>query len=150
MKLTKRQLEKCEYDLKKGKGWRNKQQHCLNQIKSWGVVERDLTESELEWFFETFVPLERKRHNREEFKAYQSGERIGPKTPTDIAGGYDQVEDPQIGKKYHLSWAFQGAVFVLQQIDLDKVHCYLDNPRHKRKKPLKAKLEDLRHLKNRK
>lgn len=55
------------------------------------------------------------------------------------------VIDPLIGMKYHLSWAYSGAVFVLKRIDADGT-CYLDNPRHKRKELLRAKVSDLRHL----
>ncbi len=150
MKLTKKQLEKCEYDLKKGKGWRNKKEHCLRILNQWNLLDRKLEDSDLEWFFERFVPMERSRINRELHNRYQSGDLIGSKTPTDLPGrstGFNIVTCPRLGQKYHVSWAYRGALFVLEQLDPDGVHGYLNNPKNKRKKLLKVKLEDLRHLK---
>lgn len=59
---------------------------------------------------------------------------------------YDELE---IGQKYHVSWAYRGARFKLMELDPDGIHAYLDNPKYKRKKWLKVKVDDLRDTRNR-
>jgi hypothetical protein len=65
-------------------------------------------------------------------------------TPTDVKGDFLPVSNPQIGSRYHISWAYSGAVFVLVKVENDI--CYLDNPRHHRKKLLTCKVSELRNL----
>lgn len=65
-------------------------------------------------------------------------------TPTDIDGTFESVTDPKIGKTYHLSWAFKASVFRLVSVDKDGIYGEVDNPKYKRRSPLKIKLSDLR------
>ena len=51
-------------------------------------------------------------------------------TPTDVKGDFDAITTPVINNKYHISWAFSGAVFKLVKVEGDV--CYLDNPKYKR------------------
>lgn len=148
-KLTKRQLQaiKSEAFLTKKK-WTDKKEHVLKLIRNF---DKSVTLENLQHYLEVHVPSEEKRIHAEYFQKCQTGVIISNITPTDVADRTNQVfkkvDRPNIGNKYHLSWAFKGAVFVLKSVDQDGIHCYLDNPKHKRKDLLKAKIADLRHVK---
>ena len=58
---------------------------------------------------------------------------------------YEVTNKPEIGNKYHLSWASKGCVWKLVEICADNIYCYLQTP--KSKKIIKAKIVDLRLLK---
>ena len=144
MQLTKRQIERINYEcLGTKKHWSEKPKHCISIIKSF---YKEIDESKLEWFLEKFVPSEEKRIKVQFFVDSQTGKINTHLTPTDVDGNFDAIETPIIGRKYHLSWAFKAAVFVLVSIDNDKVHGYVDNPKYKRAWPMKIKLSDLRKL----
>jgi hypothetical protein len=148
-KLTKKQINRIEVDLLLGKKhWSTKIPHAIGIIKTF---YKEITPSELEWFLELYVPAEKKRLHQEFMSKSASGELHNKFTPTDVSrdlgNEFDVVIDPVIGVKYHLSWAYKGAVFVLKHVEGD--HCYLDNPKHPRKQLLKAKIIDLRGLNKR-
>ena len=54
-----------------------------------------------------------------------------------------KVDNPIVGRKYHLTWAQRGCVWILKEINTDGVRCLLQTPRTK--KYLVANLSDLRH-----
>lgn len=54
---------------------------------------------------------------------------------------FQKAENPVIGKRYHIAWAYSGAVFKLVRIEGDK--CFLDNPKHKRENLLECNISDL-------
>lgn len=137
--LTQNQI----YSLTSGKKhWSKKIPFLISRIISFG---NKITEDELQYFMEVYIPSEDKRIKREHFQKSQTGEIISKFTPTDIDGKFIPVDQPVIGKKYHVSWAFKGAVFVLKRVDGDTA--YLDNPKHKRDTLLKCKISELRHIK---
>ncbi len=123
--------------------WTEKIDFCIKLIKPF---YKDITPENLKWFLEEFVPSEEKRLRKQYFIDCQTGKRNTNITPTDVDGSFGKVEIPHIGVKYHISWAFKGACFVLKRLDDDGIHGYVDNPKHKREKLLKIKLSDLRKL----
>ena len=144
VQLTKRQVETISYQcLGTKKHWSEKKQFCIGLIKSF---YKEINEDNLGWFLETFVPSEEKRIKVKYFQDSQSGKLNTKFTPTDVAGTFEVADTPTVGRKYHLSWAFKAAVFVLVEIDKDGVHGYVDNPKYKRAFPMKIKLCDLRKL----
>jgi hypothetical protein len=146
-KLTKKQIDRIEMDLLLGKKhWTQKVKHALGIIKPF---YKEITEDQLPLFLEDYVPAERERIKKEFMENSRTGKINTKYTPTDVSntigGGYfSTIKNPVIGVKYHLSWAYKGAVFVLKAIEGN--YCYLDNPRMPRKELLKAKVEDLRSL----
>jgi hypothetical protein len=143
--LSKKQLENCRLELFSKKHWTEKIEHLVRKFNQYihGSGIR-LTSETLPLFIEQYLPAEEKRHQRE-FMAKSKVGLINSKfTPTDIAGTFDKEEAPKIGKKYHLSWASKGAVFVLKSIDGE--YGYVDNPKNKRLNLMKIKLSELRKL----
>jgi hypothetical protein len=61
---------------------------------------------------------------------------------------FEKVLFPEVGFSYHLSWAYKGAKFQITKI-IDDVYCEVWTGNTKNKY-LKVKIDDLRHLKNRK
>ena len=148
-KLTKKQVEAIELDLLYGKKhWSEKITHAIGVIKSF---YKEIDASNLKWFLEVYVPSEKKRLHQEFINKSATGELHNKYTPTDVANSlgrnFEIVESPITGNKYHLSWAFKAAVFVLKRIEGQ--YCYLDNPRNPRKELLRAKVTDLRHVNKR-
>jgi len=148
-KLNKKQIDRIEVDLLLSKRhWSTKIPHAISIIKTF---YKEITPSELEWFLEHYVPAEKKRLHQEFMSKSATGELHNRFTPTDVSrelgSEFNIVVKPLIGAKYHLSWAYKGAVFVLKSIDGD--YCYLDNPKHPRKELLKAKITDLLGLNKR-
>lgn len=68
------------------------------------------------------------------------------KTQSDVDGSFNVPDKPIIGKRYHISWAFKGAQFVLKKIEGE--YAYLDNPRNKRTTLFKCKVSELRNLRS--
>jgi len=122
------------------KHWSKKIPFLMSRIISFG---NKITEEDLPYFMDVYIASEDKRIRREYFNKSQTGEIKTKFTPTDIDGRFIPVDKPEIGKKYHISWAFKGAVFVLKKIEGDVA--YLDNPKHKRSELLKCNLSELRH-----
>lgn len=139
MKLTMKQIDTLTLGKKH---WSEKPKHILSLFKSWFGFPLD--PEKLEWFMEELVPAAKKRLQREYFDKSQKGIIKTKFTPTDVNGGFSVITRPVIGCKYHISWAFKGAVFKLVKIDGDVA--YLDNPKHKRKELLKCKVSELRAL----
>lgn len=139
VKLTKNQI----FTLTNGKKhWSEKKQHLLKLAKNYGI--KISTDDELQYLIEVICPRERKRIKREFFMDSQSGKRKTHLTPTDVKGNFEVSTEFIIDKKYHISWAFSGAVFVLKHIKGDI--CYLDNPKYKRKTLITCKKSELREL----
>lgn len=62
----------------------------------------------------------------------------------DLTGNrYERSTSPQVGNKYHLSWAKHSCVWKLVKF-IDSEYCILETP--KTKKQLTAKIDDLRLL----
>jgi hypothetical protein len=123
------------------KHWSLKKDFLLKLIRSFNIP---ILNDDLEFFMEKFIPLEINRIKREYFEKSKSGILRTKYTPTDVKGDFKTPEKIEIGKKYHISWAFSGAVFKLKNIE-DNI-CYLDNPKNKRKNLLKCKISELREL----
>ncbi len=83
-----------------------------------------------------------KDKRREWFRKTQTWEIKNRYTPVQLDDYFVTPINPVIGRRYHLSWSFRWARFVLKKIDWDIV--YLDNPKNKRDTLLKAKKSDLR------
>jgi len=64
--------------------------------------------------------------------------------PNTLGSRYEKTISPQIGNKYHLSWANHKCVWKLVELCSDGVYCRLETP--KTKKKILAKVEDLRLL----
>lgn len=147
VKLTKKQV----YALAPTKKhWSEKKEFYIKLIKNFGYT---ILPEQLEYFLEVIVPNEKARFDKEEkekqkqfFIDSQSGKIKSHLTPTDIKGDFSIVTEPVIGNKYHISWAFSAAVFVLKEIK--NGICYLDNPKYKRKTLLTCKLSELRNLRS--
>lgn len=137
--LTQNQIESL---LSGKKHWSEKKQHLTKLAKNFGIIIT--SDEELQYLIEIHCPNEEKRIKLKFFLDSQSGKIKTHLTPTDIKGDFYKITRPVIGIKYHISWAFSGAVFVLKKIE-DGI-CYLDNPIYKRKELLKCKVEDLRGL----
>ena len=128
------------------KHWSNKKIHAIKLIKPY---QKDITEEDLQWYIEKYIPSEVKRHKVEYFNKSQKGLINIKYTPTDVANKkfntpFSEINRSHIGGKYHLSWAFKAAVFVLKRIEGE--YGWVDNPKHKREQLLKIKLSDLRKL----
>jgi hypothetical protein len=137
--LTKNQI----YRLTEGsKHWSDKKEHLTKLALSFGIQLK--SEDDLKYLLEVHCPNEEKRIKLDYFRNSQTGILKTKFTPTDTKGDFSKVLDPIIGRKYHISWAFSGAVFVLVKIEGD--YAYMDNPRYKRKELLKCKVQDLRNL----
>lgn len=136
--LTQNQI----YVLTSGKKhWSKKIPFIMSRIISFG---NKITENDLPYFMDVYIPSEEKRIKRDFFNKSQTGEIKSKFTPTDIDGKFIPVDKPIIGKRYHISWAFKGAVFVLKKIEGDIA--YLDNPKNRRTTLLKCNLNELRHI----
>jgi hypothetical protein len=122
------------------KHWSEKKDHLIKRAKNYGIIIQN--DEELRELVEVHCPNEEKRIRREYFKDSLSGKRWNNITPTDVKGTFEKVDKPVIGQRYHISWAFSGAIFVLKKIEGDL--CYLDNPKYKRDKLLTCKVEQLR------
>ena len=150
MKLTERQLNSFENQIFTKRHWSTKKDHLVkvinNMLKSYNI-DHQVTHDTLENFI-TIIEKERALSDQERYEKFRSGEYQSPQvTPTKNATyAFSTVSEPVIGQKYHLSWAYKGAIFVLVEIDGNTI--YLDNPKYRRKKLLKAKLSDLRHTRN--
>lgn len=137
--LTKNQI----FALTDGKKhWSEKKQHLIKLAKNFGITIT--TDDELKYLIEVHCPNEDKRIKKQFFIDSQTGKRKTHLTPTDIKGDFRIITKPVIGVRYHISWAFSGAVFVLKKVEGDI--CYLDNPKHKRTQLLKCKVSELRGL----
>jgi len=142
-RLTKKQVTRLLELTNSSKHWSEKKKHCLGAIRSF---YQDITEDQLEDYLEYFLPAEVARQKREFYHKSLTGEIISEYTPTRLTTGHQLVQDFIIGHKYHVSWMYVGAVFVLKALDRDGEHCFLDNPKHKRDSLLHVKLSDLRTL----
>jgi Asp-tRNA(Asn)/Glu-tRNA(Gln) amidotransferase C subunit len=123
------------------KHWSKKKKFLLERILSFG---NKITEDDLQYFMEDYIPSEEKRIRVDYFRKSQTGEKITKFTPTDVDGSFSVPDKPIIGKRYHISWAFKGAQFILKKVEGD--YAYLDNPRNKRATLLKCKVSELRNL----
>lgn len=138
VKLSQKQI----YALTEGsKHWSKKQQYLIKLIKNFGYT---ITPEQLGHFIDVIVPQEQARIKRQFFLDSKSGKIKTHLTPTDIKGDFTKITNPVIGVKYHISWAFSGAVFKLIKVEGDT--CYLDNPKHKRDKLITCKVSELRGL----
>lgn len=126
-KLTTKQI--ANFTLGK-KHWSEKKKHIIGLAKDLGIIIK--TENELHHLMETHIPSEIERIKREFYTKSMSGEIKSNITPTDVKGDFIKVEYPVIGKKYHISWAYSGAYFILREVVGDM--CYLDNPKYSRLK----------------
>jgi len=124
------------------KHWTEKKEHLIKTAKSYGLYI--LSDEDLQILMEEHIPSEEVRLLGEFMDKSKSGALRNSFTPTDVKGDFKEVTEPIIGRKYHVSWAYSGAVFVL--VKMEGSICYLDNPRHKRKQYLKCKISELRHL----
>lgn len=138
-RLTKKQI--CSL-LDGKKHWSEKKGHLIKLARNFGIVIN--TDEELQYLIEKHCDNEWKRIEKQFFIDSQSGKRMTHLTPTDVKGGFTTITNPVIGVKYHISWAFSGAVFVLRKVEGDI--CYLDNPKNKRGTLLTCKLSELRGL----
>ncbi len=136
--LTKNQAE----NLTGGKHWSEKKQHLIKLAKSFGIIINN--DQELQYLIEIHVPNEIKRLHQVYLNECKTGIRKTELTPTDVKGTFKPVKQPIIGMKYHISWAYSGAVFKL--VSIEEAICYLDNPKYKRDKLLKCNVSELRHL----
>lgn len=137
--LTQKQI----YQLTEGKKhWSEKKQHLIKLAKNFGISIS--TDEELEYLIEIHCPNEEKRIKKQFFIDSQTGKRKTHLTPTDVKGDFTKIKRHVIRVKYHISWAFSGAVFKLVKVEGDT--CYLDNPKYKRKQLLTCKVSELRGL----
>lgn len=139
--LTKHQI----FRLTDGKKhWSERKQHLIKLAKNFGIIINN--DEELKHLIEVHCVNELRRLNNEFMRKSKEGILVNNYTLTDVKNNFLPVTEPIIGKKYHISWAYSGAVFVLKNIKNDI--CYLDNPKHKRKTLLTCKLSELRELRN--
>ncbi len=137
--LTQNQI----YQLKYGKKhWSEKKQHLIKLAKNFGISINN--DEELKELVEVHCTNEENRIKKQFFIDSQTGKIKTHLTPTDVKGDFIKITQPIIGVKYHISWAFSGAVFKLVKIEGNT--CYLDNPKYKRKQLLTCKLDELRGL----
>jgi hypothetical protein len=102
------------------------------------------TEEELKYLIEIHCPNEKLRIKNQFFIDSQTGKIKTHLTPTDVKGNFAKINNPVINEKYHISWAFSGAVFKLVKVEGDI--CYLDNPKYKRQQLITCKVTELRGL----
>jgi hypothetical protein len=124
------------------KHWSEKKQHLIKLAKNFGITIT--TDDDLKYLIEVHCQNEEKRIKKQFFIDSQTGKRKTHLTPTDVKGDFTKITRPVIGVKYHISWAFSGAVFKLVKVEGDT--CYLDNPKYKRKQLLTCKISELRGL----
>lgn len=124
------------------KHWSEKKDYLIGKAKNFGI--KISSDEELKYLIEIHCPNEDKRIKKQFFIDSQTGKRKTYLTPTDVKGDFEKVTSAVVGEKYHISWAFSGAVFVLKKIEKDI--CYLDNPKYKRDRLLTCKLSELRQL----
>lgn len=124
------------------KHWSEKKQHIIKLAKNFGITVS--TDDELQYLIEVHCPNEVKRIQKQFFIDSQTGKRKNNLTPTDIKGDFTKITHPVIGGKYHISWAFSGAVFKLIKVEGDT--CFLDNPKYRRETLLNCKISELRGL----
>jgi hypothetical protein len=124
------------------KHWSEKKQHLIKLAKNFGITIT--TDDELKYLIEVHCSNEEKRIKKQFFIDSQTGKLKTHLTPTDVKGDFTKITNPVIGVKYHISWAFSGAVFKLVKVEGDT--CYLDNPKYKRETLLKCKVSELRGL----
>ena len=124
------------------KHWSQKKKHLIALAKNFGITINN--DEELKFLIEVHCPAEELRIKRQYFLDSQSGKIKTTLTPTDVKGDFRKVDNPRINFRYHVSWAFSGAVFVLKAVVGDT--CYLDNPVNKRKQLLTCKVSELRHI----
>lgn len=137
--LTQKQI----FALTEGKKhWSEKKQHLIKLAKNFGIIINN--DEELKYLIETHCKNEERRIKRQFFSDSQTGKRRTHLTPTDVKGDFTKINRPIIGVKYHISWAFSGAVFKLVKVEGDT--CYLDNPKYKRNQLLTCKVSELRGL----
>lgn len=135
--LTRKQI----FELTKGdRYWWEKREHLIRLAGCFGIVIK--TDGELKNLIEVHCLNEARRIRKKDIKNGRS--KKTNLIPTDKRGGFAKVGKPVVGYKYHISWAFSGAVFKLVKIDGDV--CYLDNPKYKREKLLECKVSELRGL----
>lgn len=138
VKLTQKQI----YCLREGKKhWSLKINYITKLAKNFGII---ITEEEVGYMIETVCTREEARIKKQFFIDSQTGKLKTFLTPTDVKGDFEKVITPVVGFKYHISWAFSGAVFKLVKVENE--NCYLDNPKHKRKDLLKCRVSELRGL----
>jgi len=124
------------------KHWSEKKQHLIKLAKNFGIAITN--NEELKYLIEVHCLNEGKRIKKQFFIDSQTGKLKTHLTPTDVKGDFTKITHPVIGVKYHISWAFSGAVFKLVKVEGDT--CYLDNPKYKRKQLLTCKISELRGL----
>lgn len=122
--------------------WKLRNKEIINRAKSFGISIS--TDEEINYLIDVVCPREEARIKKQFFIDSQTGKRMTYLTPTDVKGDFTKIINPVIGVKYHISWAFSGAVFKLVKVEGDT--CYLDNPKYKRKDLLKCKVSELRGL----
>ncbi len=135
--------QKQIFQLTEGKKhWSEKKHHLIKLAKNFGITITN--DDELQYLIEVHCPNEDMRIRKKFFDDSKSGKIKTRFTPTDVKGDFIKITTPVIGVKYHISWAFSGAVFKLVKVEGDI--CYLDNPKHKRKELLTCKISELRGL----
>lgn len=122
------------------KHWTEKKKHISQLAKSFGIFLS--SDEDMHYLMEVHCQNEEKRIKRQYMEDSKTGKRLTVYTPTDVKGGFNAVKCPIIGKRYHLSWAYSGSLFVLKKIDGEK--CYMDNPKYPRQQLLECNLVDLR------
>lgn len=115
-KITKKQLDRIMLDvILSKKDWRLKIPHILSMVSNWKNLDK-IDESNLEDFIIS-CEKEHKQRQIDYFKKCQTGEIQSAFTPTDKSKNqFKTITKPVIGGKYHLSWAFKGALFKLVKI----------------------------------
>lgn len=117
--------------------WESDWDRSLQFIRSFGI---DIPLCDLPWFFEKFLPDEQQRLS----KKHPKSEPAPSKAKTAGQNGYSVPKSPEVGRKYHLSWAHRGCVWKLKEL-LPEGRCILMTP--KTKKTIIAKTADLLNLK---
>lgn len=135
----------CDLLRRSKEDWRNRKLHISNLAKSFGI-DADRPEV-LEYLMEKHLPAEWHRLAKERREKIRTGVITNKYTPTEVGETFAPVVNPRIHGRYHISWAYRGAVFVLVKMEGDT--CYMDNPKRKRKILLKCKISDLRSLRTR-
>lgn len=113
--------------------------HLLWVLKTYGF---EFKQEDLWWDREAFLEKFLKQQGREYYFACQRGEIHAKYTPTHYDETFVKPDELVIGKCYHISWAINWAVFVLEKIVWDKA--YLNNRINKRERLLVTNKDHLR------
>ena len=143
--LTKKQIwSLTEYSVKKLHiNSENKAKRINQKLQNYGLEIRVTPETLID-FYENVIPSFWKKLKRERFLKSQSGELDTALTPLRLSKTeFEEVIFPEIGKWYHLTWAFKGAKFKLLRIDGENGIVWTGETKNKE---LSIKLSELRHL----